>query len=125
MTVAQIPTDFIDLSGLELDPSQPHSTPLLESSSPPPSSPQPVRCRCGIQSDGHREAITQDTVECELCKNYTHVACITGRLSNILPEKFYCHMCADEDSEAKFQTVLRELPNIKKQSLGTAHRWLL
>ncbi len=63
------------------------------SSSPPPPTPLPILCRCGADSDGHRDEIEEPAVECVLCHKYSHVACQTYRLSASLPSPFKCHLC--------------------------------
>ncbi|KAF5365157.1 hypothetical protein D9757_011758 [Collybiopsis confluens] len=69
MTQTTIPRNFIDLSKPNFNVTDSIPTPLsspgqqVKSSSPPPSSPQPIHCRCGIQADGHREAVVQVTVQ--------------------------------------------------------------
>ncbi len=71
----------------------PHSTSSPVSSSPPPSDPLPILCRCGADSDGHRDEIKELAVECMQCHNFSHLACQTYRLSAGLTGTFKCHMC--------------------------------
>ncbi|KIK62104.1 hypothetical protein GYMLUDRAFT_242808 [Collybiopsis luxurians FD-317 M1] len=70
-------------------------SPLILSSSPPPSSPHPVICRCGVQAVGYREAPKKD------------------------PKQFYCHMCRDSSDEEQFNHVLSKLSGLRKQPLST------
>ncbi len=64
------------------------------SSSPPPSSPLHILCRCGTDTDGHRTEVKEDAIECEGCHNYSHLACQTYRRTpHDLPKTFQCHMC--------------------------------
>ncbi|KAF9072159.1 hypothetical protein BDP27DRAFT_1418301 [Rhodocollybia butyracea] len=81
-------------------------------SSPPPSTPQRVFCRCGVESDGYREPILQDIVQCDECKRYTHTGCLTMRLKSSLPRKFYCHVCSDHEQD--FNTHKNLYPQIAK-----------
>ncbi|KAF9060516.1 hypothetical protein BDP27DRAFT_1429993 [Rhodocollybia butyracea] len=82
------------------------------SSSPPPSTPQHVFCRCGVESDGYREPMLQDIVQCDQCKRYTHTGCLTMRLKGSFPRKFYCHVCSDHEQD--FNTYKNLFPQITK-----------
>ncbi len=55
----------------------PHSTSSPVSSSPLPSDMLPILCRCGADSDGHRDEIKELAVECMQCHNFSHLACQT------------------------------------------------
>lgn len=70
-----------------------HSTSPLPSSSPLPSTPLPILCRCGADSDGNRDEIEEPAIECVQCHNFSHLACQTYRLSAGLTSPFKCHMC--------------------------------
>ncbi|THU75736.1 hypothetical protein K435DRAFT_846836, partial [Dendrothele bispora CBS 962.96] len=65
------------------------------SSSPPPSTPIQIFCRCGVESDGHRESIHQTAVQCEQCQKWSHLACLTLRPRNEISGRwsFICHIC--------------------------------
>ncbi|KAF5379616.1 hypothetical protein D9757_009228 [Collybiopsis confluens] len=129
MTQTTIPRNFIDLSKPNFNVTDSIPTPLsspgqqVKSSSPPPSSPQPIHCRCGIQADGHREAVVQVTVQCDRCDNYTHVACLTSRLRDELPKNFICHIC-DVNKADRFPEVVKKLPNLRMQLLKTVEKRL-
>ncbi|KAF9061883.1 hypothetical protein BDP27DRAFT_1428441 [Rhodocollybia butyracea] len=64
------------------------------SSSPGPSDPAHVLCRCGVESDGHREGVIQEIVCCNECGRYTHLACLTHCQTRHVPGKFTCHICS-------------------------------
>ncbi len=71
----------------------PHSTSSPVSSFPLPSAPLLILCRCGADSDGHRDKIEELAVECVQCHYFCHLACQTYRLSAGLTGTFKCHMC--------------------------------
>lgn len=91
-------------------------------SSPPPSSPHHVLCRCGVESDGDREAINQRTVQCSICSNYTHTSCITLRFSDVIDKTFICHR---HGSPHEFHNFITKLPGLRKQSFNTVSKRLL
>ncbi|KAF9063257.1 hypothetical protein BDP27DRAFT_1427070 [Rhodocollybia butyracea] len=96
---------------------------LSISSSPLPSSPHHILCRCGVESNGYRESIEQMTVQCAICKNYTHTGCITMRFNGQIPKHFECDDCRFPE----VQHVLRDgfahfrntLPGLRKQKLAS------
>ncbi|KAK0479331.1 hypothetical protein IW261DRAFT_1420054 [Armillaria novae-zelandiae] len=68
------------------------------SSSPPPSSPLHILCHCGMDSNGHCTEVKEDTIKCEECHNYSHLACQTYcHTQHDLPKIFQCHMCEPRD----------------------------
>jgi len=103
--------------------SPPLCSAIESDSSPPPSSPQHVLCRCGVESDGYREAIEQGTIQCSLCSNYTHASCITLRFSDDIPETFKCHHHGSSLHE--FSDFITKLPRLRKQMFNTVSKRLL
>ncbi|KIK55688.1 hypothetical protein GYMLUDRAFT_1017563 [Collybiopsis luxurians FD-317 M1] len=94
------------------------------SSSPAPSDPAHILCRCGIESDGHREAITQEIVCCDGCGRYTHLACLTYCLAPRISGQFLCHIC-----NPKITDFTNYIPPARKSlrrphSMKTAHERL-
>lgn len=113
---------FDTLEDLSSAPLSPCSSPDFFSS-PLPSSPQHVLCRCGVESDGYREAVEQETIQCSNCSNYTHSSCITMRFTPKLPEPFICHECIIVSPS--FENFELKLLGLRKQSLNCVHKRLL
>ncbi|KAF9071317.1 hypothetical protein BDP27DRAFT_1419113 [Rhodocollybia butyracea] len=119
------------LSTLELDHEFTSPAPVIPfadsnfsiSSSPLPSSPHHILCRCGVESNGYRENIEQMTVQCSICKNYTHTSCLTMRFTSQIPKHFECDDC----KLPEVQHVLRDdfahfkntLAGLRTQKLGS------
>jgi hypothetical protein len=57
--------------------------------------PFPYHCHCGAHGDGHSLSNDEPSVQCNICKNWSHVACQTdGRASNLRPkDPFHCDNC--------------------------------
>ncbi|THV02120.1 hypothetical protein K435DRAFT_922498 [Dendrothele bispora CBS 962.96] len=88
------------------------------SSSPPPSTPIQILCRCGVESDGHRESIDQTAVQCEECQKWSHLACLTLRPRNEISRRWtvICHICKPPKINPPELAVFKdsELPNLLK-----------
>ncbi|KAJ3745201.1 hypothetical protein EV360DRAFT_90130 [Lentinula raphanica] len=96
----------------------PHLPSAEISSSPPPPSPLSICCRCGVEADGHREAVVQDTIHCSGCNSYTHIACLTMRLTaKPLPRDFFCHRCEGLLEYKNFVEFRRTLPQLRQQKI--------
>ncbi|KAF5339687.1 hypothetical protein D9758_014895 [Tetrapyrgos nigripes] len=78
-------------SGCPVTPSR-----TILSSSPPPSSPLPILCQCGTENDGHRDSVKQDTVQCDQCQRWSHLACLVNRLEPTIEGAFICHVCSGQ-----------------------------
>lgn len=63
-------------------------------------SPHPVRCRCGVLGDGNLMIDGLNTVECHICKTFSHIACQRhGRANDLAPgEDFECDECLGLDT---------------------------
>jgi hypothetical protein len=88
-------TEYEKISPITSRISEHSPTPLrtISSSSPPPSSPLHLLCQCGIESDGHRELVRQETVECHHCHKWSHLACLVNRSAPTIEGDFICHLC--------------------------------
>ncbi|THU96717.1 hypothetical protein K435DRAFT_858282 [Dendrothele bispora CBS 962.96] len=99
------------------------------SSSPPPSTPIQMLCRCGVESDGHRESIDQTAVQCEECQKWSHLACLTLRPRNEISRRwtFICHICKPPKINPPELAVFKDsvLPNLlKTQKPNMADRFV-
>jgi hypothetical protein len=63
-------------------------------------------CRCGTHGNGHEVAGGQQTIRCDLCENWSHIACQRGgRASNLHPKAaFYCDGCSTQQSKGVLPT---------------------
>ncbi|KAF5371934.1 hypothetical protein D9757_011489 [Collybiopsis confluens] len=95
------PTGTMDVeNGPKHPPSQESSEhEELRTSSPAPLDPAHVLCRCGVESDGHREPIAQEIVCCNECGRYTHLACLTQRQTPQISGDFFCHICRPQAAD--------------------------
>ena len=108
-------------SECELD----HEIQTLMSSSPAPSDSAHVLCRCGVESDGHREAIAQEIVCCDDCGRYTHLACLTYRLAPRISGQFLCHICDPKITDFTNNIPPARVSQRHPHSMKTAHKHLL
>ncbi|KAF5365496.1 hypothetical protein D9757_012971 [Collybiopsis confluens] len=109
------PTGTMDVeNGPEHPPSQESSEhEELRTSSPAPLDPAHVLCRCGVESDGHREPIAQEIVCCNECGRYTHLACLTQRQTPQISGDFFCHIC--QPQAADFTNYIPTLRKSKRR----------
>ncbi|KAF5372086.1 hypothetical protein D9758_004961 [Tetrapyrgos nigripes] len=91
------------------------------SSSPPPSSPLPILCQCGTENDGHRDSVKQDTVQCDQCQRWSHLACLVNRLEPTIEGAFICHVCSGQSLLASKRLEIRP-PNCTQMLQDVANR---
>lgn len=130
-------TDFVDGDDQEDDDAIVGDIPIIDpenvdnmildsivtpSSSPLPSEHHYILCRCGVESNGYRETVEQDSVLCCLCDRYTHAGCLTRRIKDVVPEKFFCDECTPPKN---FLNFYEKLPGLSKQILKTVYKRLL
>ncbi|KAF5366382.1 hypothetical protein D9758_009797 [Tetrapyrgos nigripes] len=105
------------ISGSPVTPSQ-----TIPSSSPPPSSPLPILCQCGTENDGHRDCVKQDTVQCNQCQRWSHLACLVNRSELTIEGEFIYHICSGQSILVSKRLEIRP-PNCI-QMLQDVANWL-
>ncbi|KAF5361206.1 hypothetical protein D9757_013608 [Collybiopsis confluens] len=85
------------------------------SSSPAPSDEAHVVCRCGIETDGHRQEVQETLIQCTFCDYYwSHRACQTYRTTSVI-RNFMCPVCALE-SPGKLKALQDQVIRTRKSS---------
>jgi hypothetical protein len=51
-------------------------------------------CRCGTRGNGDRDPVYQVAIQCDKCRNWSHISCQRGLAGkDKVPKQFVCHWC--------------------------------